>query len=456
MRSYTDLMTNEKVYEYVCPYGSDCYGGDDGKYFAHDMQYVNGRFAPLSGTKVYSPFDSMKIRYPHYFRKEDSSGIMHDYIFGLNGENKLVYFDLDSPSSVQMTDDDVTYSTEPVFIDYNFNGKDYLIINGKDSGFFVYDGNFKEASENPLVTGAAVFDNKLFACSTENYPRVKYMTPSDPTSWSNNFASLSVYNECGMARNLATLKNYIYVFQENGISRIARADTENYSVAKIWQSGEKIYGETVKVVNNEAWFFSSAGLCRFDGSNVKRISPFPEGMRIGGEASRIEVFGDKVYVTTALGKTSEKMPLQNDTLIVFDGQTGEAAVYRDVNVRSFCALRARDEFMLAFADDSVAFIGGADPISGENRCGEYTLEETDFGISGEKNVSFVKIRVTSNATVRIIADGKESVYDVTAKRRSQFLRINKRGEKFSLTVSTVGGEMFAPVIYFSEAKRNVG
>lgn len=452
MRSYTDMMTKEKVYEYVCPSETKIGGAEiSGGYSVRDMLFSGEVFKPLPGTNNRAPFDTMKIRYPHYFRKEGADGIKRGYIFGLDESRRLVYFDAGEPSAVNVTLTDVVYDSEPVFIDYNFNGKDYLIVNGGESGFFVYDGNFYKAEENPLVTGAAMYDNKLFACSTENYPRVKYMTPSDPTSWSSNFASLSVYNECGMAKNIATLKNYIYVFQENGISRISRAETDNYSVAKIMQTGETIYGETVKTVGSDVWFFTSGGLYRFDGNRAEKIA-YCSGAEIkGSRSARIEQFGGKIFAAARIsfGTDADDGGEENNALIVADAVSGVSAVYCGVSVRSFCAMKDRGELMLSFYDDTVAFWENSELFLNEKRTGYYVLEKSVLGFPGRKNVSFVKMKTSGGAVITVTADGKKSVYNLTGKNRTQFVRINKTAEEFSLEIATQG-EMTAPVIYFSE------
>lgn len=451
MKSFTDMLTGRKVYEWPCPLsGSAAYSDDQCEVTALNAFCGKGRLFNALAKYAPAPYDSMNIRWPHYFERHDADGtLLNRYVFGLNAQNKLIYFDLDAPSVISVTDEDVTYANEPVFIDYNYNGKDYLLINGGESGFFVFDGEFVKAGENPLVTGAALFDGKLFACSTENYPRVKYMAPAAPGAWSNNFSSLLVYNECGKAKNLAALKNYIYVFQEKGISRISSAQSDNYSVAKMWESGEELYGGTVRVAGDEIWFFTSRGLYRFDGGSVKAALPEIYAGRTGGKNSRLALFDGKIYAATALDEGEDTEA--NNALLVMDVSGALLAVYTGVDIRSFCTF-GENRLMACFGDGSVAFLTDADqegaqpltlqPISVRVRAGT--------GGEGAKYLVAVKTACTQLFNVTVTADGKTRSYTLDGSNRARFVRDGRRTEAFDVTVSAAGGEITAPVLYYSE------
>lgn len=449
MKSFVDMLTGKKVNVWQCPdFAGAEYSAEDCTASTRNLERAGGKF--VKSLKKFSPqpYSDMEIRYPHYFEQHNPDGtVLKRYVFGLNKDKKLVYFDLEQPASVSVTREDVTYDREPVFIDYNYNGKDYLLINGAESGFFVFDGDFDKSEENPMVTGAALYDGKLFACSSDNFSGVKYMTPSAPGSWSSKFTALLVYNECGKAQSLATVKNYIYVFQTNGISRISRAQSDNYSVAKMWQCGEEIYGETVKVVGDEMWFFTSRGLYRFDGGSVKPA--LGADIFKAGRSSRIALYDGKIFAATHMGGDGE----DNNALLVYDTATDEWGVYTDVGIVSFCAFKD-SRLMVCFSDDSVAFLSEREQ-EGETLCalndaaGRF-LVNVNFGLQGRKQLAAIKIKTQSDAEITVYADGRARKYFVKGMARAQFLKDLRCAEQFAVEISAGQADFSAPVIYFSE------
>ena len=247
MKSFTDKLTKEKIYEYRVDDSGDFAdaqsedSGKDVKIIVNMRKCGNVFRRGLNVKSAEGNFASINLGYPHCFKCIDKTGAEHDYVFGLNAENKLAFYDFTSAGTFVGTLSDVTLTKPPILIDYNYDGQNYLLINCGEKGFYVYDNEFTKLGANPLVTGAVIYDGKLFACSSDNYPRVRYCAMFNPKTWSGSQTSLYVYNECGMVRGLVNLKNYIYVFQDNGISRISKADSENYTVTKICETGEKAY-----------------------------------------------------------------------------------------------------------------------------------------------------------------------------------------------------------------------
>ena len=50
----------------------------------------------------------------------------------------------------------------------------------------------------------------------------------------------------------------------------------------------------------------------------------------------------------------------------------------------------------------------------------------------------------------VTADGKTRSYTLDGSNRARFVRDGRRTEAFDVTVSAAGGEITAPVLYYSE------
>lgn len=460
MKSFTDKLTKEKIYEYRC---------DDSGNFADAESEVSGKdvkiivnmrkcgnvFKRGLGVKAAEGnFASINLKYPHCFKCIDKAGAEHDYVFGLNADNKLAFYDFTSAGTFVGTLSAVTFTEPPIFIDYNYDGQNYLLINCGENGFYVYDKEFTKLSSNPMVTGAVIYDGKLFACSSDNYPRVRYCAMFNPKTWSGSQTSLYVYNECGMVRGLVNLKNYIYVFQDNGISRISKADSENYTVTKICETGEKAYGNTVRCSGDGAWFFTSRGLYRFDGSKLESKSEFLGSAFIGGEQSQIVGFHGKTYVATRLEFPSDVYSEQdadyagNNALIVFGEDKAE--VYCGYKIKSFCPLYEQDKLIFAMDDGSMKLLGEDDCSVSEGDKALFELNESDFGCAGKKCVKAVEFTHEGAVTAELYADGKKYSRSVATGKKSERIRFDAPGRKFALRIVSDGKALSSPVIYYSE------
>ena len=171
----------------------------------------------------------------------------------------------------------------------------------------------------------------------------------------------------------------------------------------MWESGEELYGGTVRVAGDEIWFFTSRGLYRLDGGSVKAALPEIYAGRTGGKNSRLALFDGKIYAATALDEGEDAEA--NNALLVMDVSGTLLAVYTGVDIRSFCTF-GENRLMACFGDGSVAFL-------------------TDANQEGAQPLTMQPISVRIRA-----GTGGE-------------------GAKYLVAVKT-GGEITAPVLYYSE------
>ena len=457
MKSYSDALTGEKVYEYRCDDDGSFYDGKAGKTDKNVRRILNleregdAFSCKLNVSAAPSKFSALTLDYPYYFKKTDKTGAVREFVFGINAQKKLTFYEFRSSGTLVGTMPDVTFDEPPVFLSYNYDGSDYLLVNGGESGFYVFDDDFTKATTNPLVTNIAVFDGKLFACSSDNYPRVRFSPMSNPKNWS-DYSSLYVYNECGFARGLALLKNYLYVFQEKGVSKISRADSDNYSVTKMFEWGEKIYPQTIGVSGSEAWYFTKRGLYSFDGSENRNRGEFLGDMFVGGEQSRIIGFRGKTIVATRLDfpedvyTETEENYSGNNAIVVFGD--GSPKVYCGIKVKSFFPLYDDDVLVVATADVGMKTLSDSAPEGSFK--GLIELNESDFGTLRFKCVKSVVFSHSGEVEAEFFADGKKITRHYSRGKKDRRINLCVACKRFSARFIAYGGNISSPTIYYSE------
>ncbi len=282
------------------------------------------------------------------------------------------------------------------------------------------------------------------------------MSIGKPDSWTVNFASLLVYNECGMVRGLATMGNSIYVFQEYGVSKISKAATDDYSVSKIWQSGETVYENTVCVCGDKIYFCTSGGIYEFGGSSVKKICGFLGSALIPSPYARITAFRGKIYFALKLNLPSEKNEFdidseENNALLIYDPTTDARELYYGMNIVSMCAVPFASQLMFAFSDMKVGLFSRTGLTEGEPLVGYYRLNENDFGTKNRKTVRKITLTVTADAKLTLFVDGREYCYKIKGNARPQSIRTGRTGVKIGVAVEMIGkGKLTPPAIYFTE------
>lgn len=462
MKQTKDAITGQKIYECSPPSikkGMDysC-GSSENAQIIYNLKADNGAYYNSLGIDCPASFESRRFKNLHYHRHYNhETGENEHYVVGINAQNKLAYYRADVSSSIVRIIEGVEFTEDPVYINYNYSGNDYLVINGKSAGFYVFDGDkLTEVQDNPKVTGAAIYDNKLFACSTENLPRVKFMSIGKPDSWTVNFASLLVYNECGMVKGLATMGNSVYVFQEYGISKISKADTDDYSVSKIWQSGESVYENTICVCGDKIYFCTSGGIYEFGGSSVKKICEFLGSALIPSSYARITAFQGKIYFALKLNLPGEKYAYdgnsyENNSLLIYDPDSGDNELYYGINIASMCAVPIVSQLILAFSDQTVGFLSRSGLIGDEPLAGYYRLRENDFGTGNRKTVQKIVLTVTADAKLMLYVDGRKYSYKIKGRDYPQSIRTGRTGVKIGVAVEMTGsGKLTPPTIYYTE------
>ena len=244
----------------------------------------------------------------------------------------------------------IKFSTCPTAMNYRLDGQDVLILCNKKDGMVIWDANQagqppKVVTNAPKISSMCVQFDKVFACLHGDKSQVWYSDDFDPTNWNvslNEAGVLSMVDEKGRLNKVLAFKDYVYIFRDYGISRIAKTIKNTFSVQQLYQSNARIYPESVVVAGDSIIMLMEDGLYSFDGLTYKKIELPLSSLFFGANNCNAEgVFHQgKYYLACNLTFEGEENKEENgcfNTLLEYDLENGNTCLLRGVSIVSLCA-----------------------------------------------------------------------------------------------------------------------
>lgn len=464
MSGFTDKVTSVKMkyYDVLDIINKVDYSGSEQDHvkIRYNFNVDKGMLVRGLGVEEYDIFDGRLIRAVHYFRRYDKEKHLNtSLIIGVTTSGEVVYFYEDASLGEGVSVMEGVRAVDvPEFINYNFNGDDYLIINNGLHGMFVFDGKGVKTLVTPAVSNIAIFDNMLFGCSLENFANVKYTSLGTPDAWGSSMSGLRLYNECGMVQSLATIKSYLYVFQEHGITRISRYDglDGSYQVSKMWYSGEKVIGSSVAVCGDDIYFCTHAGVYCFNGTTVRRVMTELDGFITPDDNARICYYNGKVYVTTKVSLVDEPFETEsglyrNNAVICYDPVSKRFDVYRGMSVSTFSPLPVGNVMLVAMDGYKLGKLKRNGTVYDKKLYKYIESTASNFGTGNKKTIHSVRIQNDVPLEFKLYVDGKTYYYEIPAGEMRYF-RLNRQGYRIAFSLKALESEcnISVPVFVYSE------
>ena len=302
-------------------------------------------------------------------------------------------------------------------------GTRYFAIGG--SYFYYYAdtaGSIVTFSPTPSTTALALHHERLFGAAGS---RVYYTKPLDFRGWENYGEHDAGYFDllpgAGTVVDIFSMRDRLFFLRRYGITRLTGyCDIYDFvQVPMPFGAGETL--SRAAVIGESAYFLTSAGLCRFDGSKTERVEgASDEEIALAGEI-RAGLFG---YTKFAADVTLRD---GGSAVYVFDTVTERGYFIR----RSYeaCAFSA---YVYTMRGGVCYRLTGKDvPASGACR----VLADLSFSDLGEGEKRLEAVHLAGSGTFTVTAQGCEGSAEVTAKA-GEWARFPAavRGEDVSLTV----------------------
>ena len=216
-----------------------------------------------------------KIFYYHKYNEETS--LKEHYLVVIDSSLTAYYARLDEKND-ELKPLGCKFTSIPNAINYRLNGEDVLIFSSTTDNMVVWNGKSSPEIilDAPKIKNMDLHYERLFAVTAGgDNTELKFSDDLDPTNWSESLADagfISMVDERGGLLKVLSFNDYLYVFRENGISRVY-ANTglsSSFYVNHLFTSGGEIKGDTVAVCGGVVMFLASDGFYLFDGSDTRK------------------------------------------------------------------------------------------------------------------------------------------------------------------------------------------
>ncbi|MDE6583091.1 MAG: hypothetical protein K2K31_00355, partial [Clostridia bacterium] len=124
----------------------------------------------------------------------------------------------------------------------------------------------------PELISCVEYYDKLFGITKTNRNSLIYTTNKNMNEWSEaDSLKINFLDDKGLFTKLVAFKDYVYLFRENGITRLSVYSSKNdFSITHLYTATSKIFEKSVCVCGNEIFFMMNDGLYTFNGNIVSK------------------------------------------------------------------------------------------------------------------------------------------------------------------------------------------
>ena len=304
------------------------------------------------------------------------------------------------------------------------------------------------SSNVPEMISSVVHYGKFFGITKQNNKLV-YTSNLNLTEWSSsNTSVIEFLDNRGAFKKLVSFNDYVYLFRENGITKISLYSTSgsDFSFTHLYQSSSKIYENSICVCGSKILFVARDGLYEFNGNSVRKILQKDDVYfkNLENKNCTSAFLDGKYYLSTkcdfADGKNigCESGNFVNNALFEIDVESEKVNVLRGVDIRKLMPIDCPyfSKLCACFYNLNKKVIG---EISRSGKDFETVIEkswksfETDFGFQGKrKHIKRLLIKSLYDCKVKIESDEESKEYDILGCQNEQKMPINVSGNEFSV------------------------
>ena len=311
----------------------------------------------------------------------------------------------------------VLSSTYPFIVPYSLDGVNvYAVFSGKKVGILKADGQ-QVVSIPYKLTGGAFYCGRVFAVDADD-PFVIRWSGYGLTDWSQSIEGggyLRLGPQLGKALCITLLEDKLIILRSFGITVFhALGDARHFRLSQsVNLSLPEVTDKTALACRGKLWFFTTGGLCAYDGSSVKIIGLNFFGRTYTCESAKLR-FGRYIFAVLNDGGTR--------SIMEYDVGTGAYAVFaRGYNHPFFLGNE-----LYCFSGNSITRLvrGGEDA----NRV--WKSKVLNLGTDRVKTLKNVYIGSESAVRLTVECDGRQRCMTGVGK-----IYVGECGRNFTLAVN---------------------
>ncbi len=383
------------------------------------------------------------------YRRVDEMTGGDDRIVILSGDKSLYYCKLYTGNSWVKIDGVTVAGAVPSTANYNYNGKDVLLIASEEDRLMILDGDSVTDVENaPRLDTLAVHKERVYGAVNGNGGEVWFSDDFNPANWNASLQEggfIKFADEDGDVIRLVSFLDYLYIFRERGIYRLtAYADQTEFSLKRLFTNTGRIYKRTIAPCGDRILFYADDGLYSFDGYSAQRIA---ENMpKLSGNEFMAAAFCSGFYYLSGYAADPEmNLPFCiNNCIVRYGVKDKSIAVVGPIDAARLvpvCLHAAADVFIADRKEQNnfLLKITKDGKFLGTGTVKTYKSPVNDLGTDGCKTVRQVTLTCSSPVTITVITDGERTTAEFGASKYPQTAFIGKSGRKvgFELRCSAV-------------------
>ncbi|NCB48254.1 MAG: hypothetical protein EOM55_01295 [Clostridia bacterium] len=399
-----------------------------------------------------------KIWHYKYFSRINNR---YEYILVAYASDKKLYY-----TNIFFADDsfhkiDITVNSEPSAINFIVSGDDVIGFSSLEDDFLVWycDANPYSVTTAPRFISICMHKQRLFVIDAENDNLVRFNSKTDPMEWTTSndgedAGTIEMNDYKGHLKNLLSFGDYVYVFRDNGISKIISYSSDSlYSVSNVYSSSRIIYCSTACVCEDKIYFLQEDGLYEFDGSKVEKVDLKFSSMLNGNsqEFANTCFYDGKLYISCKLNFDDnttvgcESGSFKNNCLMEFDPKTKKYNITRGVDI--CCMIGLTDLFVnkLIVLQNSSSFLWQLDKtgilhntvLPKKWESGKITLSS----YSTNKILKEIRLKCSCSCNIKIECENRIKTFSLVKSEKITRLVCLLSGKEFKLTISSNDNEL---------------
>lgn len=423
---------------------NDTVSPDAGGYaYAQSLQNLvvsDGTLVPGEGVEMLTqyvvPEDSFLFKRLYLFKGIKSDGSADNRLIFYATDKYLYQCPLAGGTFTRITS--VTFSSAPVGLMYNYNGKNVMIFSKPGGGICIYDGTrMKTVPEAPEITSMCLHYERLFVTTGGNDNSLWFSDDFDPTNWNVSLSEagfIDMNDFRGDLIKVVSFGDYLYVFRTFGITRVsAYTDQRQFSASNLFVCSGKIFADSIIVCGDCMLFTATDGMYRFDGITTQRISDrFDKRFDYDYQYYKGIYFNGYAYIRI----NSMLDNVKYIQLLRLNPKTLEATIIKGSVMSDMAVVDVDDNYKLYGLDQLFHCVCALNPsehlVFGMPMKMIWENGDSDFGIPSLKTLKKLTFYSKAAAKVTVTADGKPHVYNVSGSDEPTVLKPNVKGYKFRL------------------------
>lgn len=403
------------------------------------------------------------------FRYRDSQNDIYYYHLYLVSQADQVWYCLliDTTGGTVINKSTTLVSDLISVIKYRIDSSDCLMYY-IPTGMLYLTGYGREFYQGvPAFLSCVVHYGKVFGITNTNRNELVYSDNLDIRDWDDESGVVIEFlDERGSFEKLVSFNDYVYLFRENGITKISEySNIDEFSFDHLYTSSSKIYEKSVCVCGEEVFFATRDGLYSFNGSRVQKICEdydnyFQNLDNLNCSACCLD---GKYYLATKLDFNDgqnvgceSSTSYTNNVLFEVDINTQKVDVLRGVDIKKIISVDT-PFYSKVVACFNGTYCGHLGEVVHNGKLFSEVLPKswssfiTDLGYKGKnKKIKEIILNTSTSCEVQIISDVETKTYSFNGSEKEQRCSASVNGKNFQFIFKTTEAEchISKPMIVF--------